>query len=252
MLSKPAGTLTGHGAAISQILVHQEEAHIISISDDKVIKIWSARTMTCLQTIVDKDPHRPENYISAAFFDVNMRRVLTASSRIDAWPLLSKVRASVTRSHEAPVTAAMFNHNFHQVVSGCQNGTICLWELSSGETIFSFSNLHGVKGEITAMCFDHSGRRMVSGGRDGVLKMWNFNNGATLKQMIKDNSNEVTDVIYVNLEPNRYIVAVGWDRKIAIYLDDPDESEADPIRVLPGPYSGAEKDLCVIALTLKN
>ncbi len=49
---------------------------------------------------------------------------------------------------------------------------------------------------MTALAFDASGRRLITGSRDGVLKMWNFNNGQMLKKMYKDNTDEVTEILY--------------------------------------------------------
>lgn len=92
------------------------------------------------------------------------------------------------------------------------------------------------------MAFDKSGRRLVTGGRDGLVKMWNFNNGAILKKMMKGNKLEITEVLYVDMFTGRYIISVGWDRCVTIYNDDPDESEADPIRVLGGHTAGAGRE----------
>lgn len=64
----------------------------------------------------------------------------------------------------------MYNINFHQVVSGSQNGSISIFDLGCGEKIFQFHNAHG-EFELTAMCFDKTGRRLITGSRDGVAKV---------------------------------------------------------------------------------
>ncbi|KAJ3056388.1 WD repeat-containing protein 49 [Rhizophlyctis rosea] len=250
VLSKPAGSLYGHNTAIVNITVNHEEGHIITLSDDKVIKIWNARTLICLQTLMDKEPHRPENIISAIYFDLNNRQMITGSSKLEVWPLYRSFRHKFARSHDAPIVAAMFNESFHQVVSGGQNGSVCIWDLASGDKIFQFHSAHG-KLEITAMCFDNTGRRLITGSRENVVKMWNFNNGQILRKMIKSTALETTDVIYIEMGSNRYIVATGWDRKIYIYIDDPDHFEAVPVRILNGAGSGAhrghEDDISAVA-----
>ncbi|KAJ3398423.1 WD40 repeat domain 95, partial [Chytridiales sp. JEL 0842] len=40
---------------------------------------------------------------------------------------------------------------------------------------------------------------------------------------------------------NRYIISVGWDRKITIFIDDPSHFETHPIRTLNGSGSGAHR-----------
>jgi WD40 repeat protein len=86
--------------------------------------------------------------------------------------------------------------------------------------------------------------------------MWNFNNGQILKRMIKGNVLETTDVLYVEMGSNRYIIAVGWDRKITIFIDDPDHFESFPVRILNGSGSGAhrghEDDISAVAFCPPN
>lgn len=255
VLSKPAGSLHGHNTGIVSLIVNHEESHLISLSEDKTIKIWNVRNLNCLQTLMDKVPHRPENIISAMFFDSINRQLITGSNKLETWPLYKNTRHAIARSHDAGIVAAMFNENFHQVVSGCQNSTVCIWDLASGDKIFKFFNAHG-KLEITSMCYDRSGRRLITGSRDGIVKMWNFNNGQILRKMIKDNSTEVTDVIYVEMGANRYIVAVGWDKKITIFVDDPNHFESEPVRIINGAgwgaYRGHEDDISSVAFSPPN
>ncbi|KAI8914980.1 WD40-repeat-containing domain protein [Powellomyces hirtus] len=240
VLSKPAGTLHGHSAAIVNISINHDEGHIISLSEDRVIKVWNARSLNCLQTLAEKVPQKVDELISVIFFDQVNGQLVLGSDKLQTWPLYKTFKHALSRSHNAGVVAAMFNENFHQVVSGAQDGTVCIWDLASGERAFSFHNAHG-KLEITAMCFDRSGRRLITGSRDGIIKMWNFNNGQILRKMMKDNTTEATDVLYVEMGANRFIVAVGWDRKVMIFLDDPGHFEAKPVRIMQGTGSTAHK-----------
>lgn len=64
--------------------------------------------------------------------------------------------------------------------------------------------------------------------------MWNFNNGQILRLMFKETSLETTEVTYIEMGASQYIVAVGWDRKITLFLEDNDSFESEPTRVLDG------------------
>nr|KAJ3422048.1 WD repeat-containing protein 49 [Polyrhizophydium stewartii] len=229
VLSKPAGSLQGHNASIVSIVINHEDGHIMSLSEDKVVKMWNARNLNCLQTIIDKIPHRPENIISSIFYDVQSRQIITGSNILETWPLYTNTKQIATKSHEAPVVGAMFNSNFHQVVSGCQAGTITLWDPSCGEKIFQFHKAHG---------------------------MWNFNNGQILRRLLKETVMETTDVCFVEMGLNRFIIAVGWDRTISIFTDDPTHFEARPVRILNGKGSGAhrghEDDISAVAFCPPN
>ncbi len=100
--------------------------------------------------------------------------------------------------------------------------TVKLWDLETGRDIFEFTRAHG-DSAITCMTFDESGRRLITGGRDGTCKIWNFNNGHCLKVLRKDNKHEITDVRYIKIYNNKFIINVGWDRCINIYDDDVDD-----------------------------
>lgn len=79
--------LKGHNAAISEILVDNEGGYIISLSDDKVLKIWNSRSMSCLQTLQDPLIHRPEDCISYIHLDVTNGQLLLGSDVIMLLPV---------------------------------------------------------------------------------------------------------------------------------------------------------------------
>jgi WD40 repeat protein len=170
VLSKPASSLVGHNAAIINLAVNNEESIIFSLCEDKTIRLWNARTLNCIQTLVDKVPHRPENLLTALHYDYHNRQLMTASSKIQIWPLFPNMKQAMARNTEIPIVAALFNSNFNQVVSGFQNGSIRLWDPVFGDKIFEFHRSHDQL-ELTAMCFDISGRRLITASRDKVIKV---------------------------------------------------------------------------------
>lgn len=45
-------------------------------------------------------------------------------------------------SHEAPVTAALYNNLFNVVVSACQASTVICWNIETGEKVIQFRKAH--------------------------------------------------------------------------------------------------------------
>jgi WD40 repeat protein len=225
--------------------MNTDAGHIISLSEDKVcdfaiyymlkcqvIKVWNARTMQCLQTLTDKRLHRPENIISSLNFDaVNLRLVL-GHDTIEMYNVFRHLKNTATRSHDLPVVAALYNESFQQIVSGCQSGIIRVWNPISGDRTFQFSV--ETEAEMTAMTFDLTHRRMLTGSRDGVIRMYNFNNGQLLQLMKKTKRAEVTHICYMEVGRHRYIAAVGWDRRISLFPDEPGNFNTEPIREIHG------------------
>ena len=77
-----------------------------------------------------------------------------------------------------------------------------------------------------------------------------------LLKMIKDCDLEVTDINYIEMGANKLIVAVGWDKKINIFIDDTDHAECKPARVLNGSgnstHRGHEDDMSSICFCPPN
>jgi len=67
---------------------------------------------------------RPEDRLSAFAFDDSRGQLLTASTSIRAWPLVKTAAEVIETGHDQPVIAALYNPNFHQVVSGDESAQV--------------------------------------------------------------------------------------------------------------------------------
>ncbi|KAG4097981.1 WD40-repeat-containing domain protein [Neocallimastix lanati (nom. inval.)] len=250
ILSKPAASLVGHLSGIVNLLVNEREGNIISLSDDGMYKIWNISTFACLQTFQQYVTYKEDCCFPCLYYDSTNKQLINGYNNFTIYPLYLYQKKAIVRTYNTQVVAAMFNENFYQVVTGSQNGTISTWAYYSGEKVFQYNKAHGDL-EVTAMAFDNSGRRLITGSRDGVIKMWNFNNGQLLRKLYKDNSLEVTAVDFIEMGSNKYVICTGWDRKISVYIDDPDHFESWPTRVL---YSkrGHQEDITSIAFYEPN
>nr|XP_006820824.1 PREDICTED: WD repeat-containing protein on Y chromosome-like [Saccoglossus kowalevskii] len=184
------------------------------------LSVWDIKDQTCMLTIRPKS-HKIRGDIQACHYNRVSRSLAIAT---DLMALLSQrvkpqQHADIVITHKEPVQCCKYNPSFKQVVTCSEGSAVKLWEFETGKPVFEFSQAHG-DSAITAMIFDNTGRRLITGGRDGKLKIWNYNNGHCLKTLEKENSNEeVTSVTYVEMNRNRYIVSVGWDRRINIFTD---------------------------------
>lgn len=74
--------------------------------------------------------------------------------------------------------------------------------------------------------------------------------------MLKESVSEITGVVYVEMGINKYIVVIDWDRKISIYIDDPDSFECTPSKILNGcgnsAHEGHADDLSTVAFCSPN
>jgi WD40 repeat protein len=207
-----------------------------------MIKIWNARTLQCLQTLQDRGFHRPENIISAVSYDHQNRRLVIGHEKVQGFGLYRKEEESkVTRTHDGPVLAALYNPSFRLIVSGSRDSTIRVWNTISGDKIFQFNNVHD-NFDFSTMTYDRIGRRIISGSRDGIIRIWNFNNGQMLQQMFTTLRKEITQLIYVEVGINKYIMSVGWDRRITVFRDEPENFNTQPAREYNGDVGRCHND----------
>eukprot|EP00742_Colponemidia_sp_Colp-10_P008505 GILJ01009216.1.p1 GENE.GILJ01009216.1~~GILJ01009216.1.p1 ORF type:complete len:1025 (-),score=150.44 GILJ01009216.1:215-3289(-) len=244
-------TYLSHNASIQEIVMNEQHNQLITLSVDKVVKVWDVRNYKCIQTIVDKNQYRPENRITAMSYDNEHNCLALGSKKINIWPL--KLKKKTKSSHEFPLCSALYNPSFGQVVSGDDGSNICVWNIENGELVFKFAEAHE-NSKISAMCFDEVKRRLITGSHSGTIKMWNFSNGQCLKEFIKSDKQkgEITAISYITEGPasnqNHFVVCVGWDRKISLW-PDANDPRIDRLRVIPDTNcpEGHQHDILTVA-----
>ncbi|XP_053176161.1 WD repeat-containing protein on Y chromosome [Scomber japonicus] len=221
---KPTGILKGHSAPVMYLCISSEDSQIFSVSIDCTVKIWDIQDQCCLFT-ADPKATGIHGDISACLYSPAMKSLYTAA---DCMAVLSlKIRpqlhSRLNVSHNEPVMCCGYSEEFRQVVSCTEGSVVKVWDFDTGRQVFEFGGTHDLSA-ITCITFDPKGRRLITGGRDGCLKIWNFNNGQCLKTLKKDGEcHEVCDCYFLKVHRNSYVMSVGWDRKIDIYSDIPED-----------------------------
>ncbi|XP_047612397.1 WD repeat-containing protein 49-like [Phacochoerus africanus] len=219
---KPTGILKSHTAPVIYIHVSAEDNRMFSMSTDNTIKIWDLETDSCLFTTSSKASGiRGEP--RACLYLPDPRALCAAADAIALLPLRqrSPQEPALAVSHREPVVCCQYSPTFRQVVSCSEASVVKVWDCETGRLLSEFIGAHGNAG-ITCMTFDSSGRRLVTGGRDGSLKIWSYNNGHCLHTLKHDEKqSEICDCTYLEVNQNKFIIAVGWDRRINVYFDTP-------------------------------
>ncbi|KAJ7393062.1 hypothetical protein OS493_008360 [Desmophyllum pertusum] len=219
--SKPTGLLRGHTAPIFHLFICPEDDRIFSVSTDKTVKVWDLHDHTCLLTVRPK-AHKIRGDLAAIHYNSSSRGLAVATSeQIALLPLRNRNSSKdMITTHKEPVMCVRYNKSFKHVVTASENSVIKVWDLETGRSVFEFSQAHGDHA-VTCMSFDSTERRLITGGRDGRLRIWNYNNGHCLRTLEKKSDiDEVADLTYLVLNKNRYIISVGWDRRINLFSDD--------------------------------
>ncbi|XP_067889622.1 cilia- and flagella-associated protein 337 isoform X1 [Heterodontus francisci] len=217
---KPTGLLRGHCAPIFFLNISTDDNKLFSVSTDNTVKIWDIEDQCCLYTANAK-ASRIKGDVSACLYISGIKALCIAADGIALLHLRIQPQPKPHHicSHNEPVLCCKYSNEFRQVISCSEGSVIKVWDLDTGNLTFEFSGAHG-DSAICCMTFDDTGRRLITGGRDGCLKIWNHNNGHCLRILKKESRcDEICDCIYVEMHKNKYVLAVGWDRRINIYCD---------------------------------
>ncbi|KAL0019122.1 hypothetical protein WJX79_001934 [Trebouxia sp. C0005] len=227
-------TLTGHAAAVTHITINERSSQIISLSADKVIKVWDIRNNRCLQTLTDKQKHRPEDALTCLMYDPQQKQLLSGSVLPKAWRAIHLKPDSSLRRHAHPVCQLAYNSVYQEAISADESGLICVWKVSTGALRVRWARAHD-DARITSMAFDLNFRRLITGCENGGVKIWNFSSGECLKELQAISNQEITGIICLSTMLKRqYIVTVGWERCLVFYEDA--KSDKRPVaacRIVP-------------------
>merc|ERR1719498_109111 len=201
-------SLQGHNASIMNVLVNEGQQQLISLSVDKVVKVWDLRNFRCIQTFTDKTEYKPDDRLTCMAFDTEGPAIVLCSSTLNVLPV--NVKVDTTRTHLAPIIGALYNVTFHQIVSGDSAGTICVWDVRSGNLEFDFK-VTSQDHKLTCIAFDPENRRLYTGGEDGVVKVWNFSSGEDLQKFTMPRPSEIIGLLWAREGPNNFIVGLAWD-----------------------------------------
>ncbi|XP_069487207.1 cilia- and flagella-associated protein 337-like isoform X2 [Ambystoma mexicanum] len=224
--SWPTGLLTGHPYPIGFLRIADGNTRIYSVSMDCTVMVWSIEDQSCLFNVIPK-ASRIKGELAASFFSHELRALCIATDTLALLQLHSTEAppSNMLVSHLQPVLCCKYIQLSRQVISCCEGSVLKLWDLETGQLVSEVSDAH-VDTAVTCIALDPTENRLVTGGRDGSLKKWNCSNKTlrhvqTLKQA--SSMDEVGDCTYGEICSNRYIISVGWDRRIHIFPDQPDE-----------------------------
>ncbi|XP_073439273.1 cilia- and flagella-associated protein 337-like [Dendrobates tinctorius] len=222
--ARATGMLRGHTAPIFFLDISSEDNKIFSVATDNTVKIWDIQSQTCLFTACSKSSGIRGELTACLYIpEIKALCVTTDSIALLQVKLKSLARPHLDSSHKEAVLCCKYNKAFRQVVTCSEASTVRVWDFETGKQMFEFNDAHGSSG-ITCMTFDSRGRRLITGGRDGCLKIWNYNNGQCLHTLNRENkADEICDCAYVEINRNKYIIGVGWDRRINMFIDSDDD-----------------------------
>ncbi len=108
----------------------------------------------------------------------------------------------VQRGHSRAVKSVEFSHNGAFIVSGSEDKTIKLWEVSSGREIRTYN---GHQKGVNDVLFTPNDEQLISASKDGKIYFWDVITGNIIKSYHQPEEN----IMRLALSPDGYYLAVG-------------------------------------------
>ncbi|XP_072098258.1 F-box and WD repeat domain containing protein 10B isoform X1 [Mobula birostris] len=153
--------IQGHAGSIKTLFLCEERNFVLSGSFDLSIRRWNLTTGSCMTIyrghmgdITSLQLHK-DRLVSGAM------DCLTKVWDLEQGKCLSSLR------HNKPVLSVAVSEK--NVISGCENGEIHIWNLESNSIV---KILSGHQGPVTCLSFDQW--HLVSGSKDETVKAWSM------------------------------------------------------------------------------
>ena len=106
---------------------------------------------------------------SVAFSADGEKLAVAGHQKATIWDLVTRSDPKVLTGHTDSVSCIAFSPDGDQVATCSFDGTVKLWDASSGELLIT---LYGHFGSVKSVAYSPDGSRLVSGSDDGTIKFW--------------------------------------------------------------------------------
>lgn len=211
ILSKSCVKLAGHVFTIVDLACNEKDQQLISLSAERLFRVWDLATFKCLQVFSDTENRPGENRIYCITFDQKRERLLSCSSVIDCWPLSRSINDSTTqipRTHDRAITSICYAAN--QIATLCAESTLKVWEADTGRFLYYIKEANGPSVEVVAMTVDPNGYKLATAGSNGSIKIWNFGTGQEMKsrsnkKQLNENEFKILSIKYEKIKSELYL-----------------------------------------------
>ncbi len=212
----------GHTAAVRKVIFSRDGKELISVSNDKTIRVWDVTTGQPLRVLRPPIGNGPEGEIFAAALAPNGDTLAIGGwgSVEDEWHpiyLLSLATGQIQRvltGHQGPIFGLHFDAEGQRLASGSADETARIWNVGTGKTE---QVLKGHSNDIFGVAFSPDGRRCATASIDKTAAIWNVATGERLATL----SGHTAEVQCIAWRPDGLVIATGSnDHSIRLWGSD--------------------------------
>ena len=221
----------GHASDVNAVAFFDSDTRLISISDDKTVRIWDC--VTGDQTGLLSGP---KGMIECVGVSPDEKLAVTgdSSGAVWVWDLVNQAELFHFKAHKSLVLAVTILHDGSGFITGGDDGEIRQWDWN-GREIRSFQ---GHEGNVRALATLCNSQRLLSGGSDGILRIWDRNVDPEIAQL-PGHAGRIRTI--ASLIDERFAISGGSDQIVRLW----DLEEKKEVR----PFVGHNGDVWAVART---
>ena len=218
----------GHKAKIADVLFTPDGQRLVSVSEDKTIRIWEVASGEPVRTLRGEMGEGREGKLYAGALSPDGRwlavgGLLAGPSRdqktaIRLMDLQGPADAPVRllKGHADVVLSLAFSPDGGRLLSGSSDDTAQLWDVESDKAL---AVLRGHTDAIYAVAFSPDGRRLVTGSLDHTLRLWAApGKSRTRARLVAELTGHTDKVTAAAFTPDgRYLLSGGYDKTIRLW-----------------------------------
>src|SRR6266702_1394975 len=146
-------------------------------------------------------PFAPTCSLVSAHYSSSFPRILRVErGKLSHWPSSEMVISNVG---DMVLSTALSPDGWH-IASGSSDGTIRVWNTTTGETVAGPFTGHA--DWVTSVAFSQDGQRIVSGSRDRTIRLWNATTGEIVVAPFTEHRDSICSVTF---SPNGQCIVSG-------------------------------------------
>ncbi|KAG8740971.1 hypothetical protein FRC10_003509 [Ceratobasidium sp. 414] len=202
-----------------------DNAHIVSASLDKTIRIWDAH----IGQSVGQPLEGHTNSVNSVAYSPDGAYIISGSrdTTIRIWDThLGQSVGQPLEGHIRSVCSVVYSPNGAYIASGSFDCTIRIWEACTGQSVGQ--PLKGHEKTVYSVAYSPNGAHIVSGSEDETIRIWDAHAGQSVGQPLKGHISSVRSVSY---SPNgAYIVSGSDDETICIWNAHTGQPVGQPLK----------------------
>ena len=171
----------GHSGIVNGLIVNPEGNKLISVSEDKTIRIWNLTNGDLERTLRTQAETGFLGRIYAAALSPDGRFLAIAgyfkNNEIRIIDLFKRSDVAILEGHENIITKLRFTKDGTKLASASADKTARVWSIKYlGGKIYGEldKTLSGHEGQVYDVAFSPNGGKLVSSSYDGSLRLWNL------------------------------------------------------------------------------